>query len=79
MHKNLLKVQIDMWILRRDYAIGIIIYRMTSITDKINRFIRIIGVRHKWYLGQIWLLKSARGKYKYVNVNTRQTNQKKKS
>ena len=28
MHKILLKVQIDMWILRRDYAISIIIYRI---------------------------------------------------
>ena len=27
-HKILLKVQIDMWILRRDYAISIIIYRI---------------------------------------------------
>ena len=32
---------------------------------------------HKWYLGQIWLLKIARGKYKCVNVSTWQTNQKK--
>ena len=29
-HKILLKVQIDMWILRRDYAIGIIIYRIPA-------------------------------------------------
>ena len=33
-----------------------------------------LGSIHKWYLGQIRLLKSARGKYKCVNVNTRQTN-----
>ena len=32
---------------------------------------------HKWYLGQIWLLKIARVKYKCVNVSTWQTNQKK--
>ena len=37
----------------------------------------VLSFDHKWYLGQIWLLKSARGKYKCVNVNTRQTNQKK--
>ena len=30
-------------------------------------------------IGQMELLDLARGKYKYVNVNTRQTNQKKKS
>ena len=35
-------------------------------------------ISHKQYLGQIWLLESARGKYKCLSVNTRQTNLKKK-